>query len=89
MLICQWDFQKYSIDQVQYVNLERLVIQFHDELTQDPILTRGSEENQVKLLEPILSPKKELNYQVEIQDHIHAQVQFQEMDNLPKYQCGF
>ena len=28
-----------------------------------------------------------LNYQVEIQDHIHTQVQFQEKNNLPKYQC--
>ena len=27
-----------------------------------------------------------LNYQVEIQDHIHAQVQSQEKDNLPKCQ---
>jgi len=27
----------------------------------------------------------ELNYQFDVQDHIHAQVQFQEMDNLPKY----
>ena len=31
----------------------------------------------------------ELNYQVEVQDHIHAQLQFQERDNLPKYQCDF
>ena len=27
-----------------------------------------------------------LNYQVEVQNHIHAQVQFQEKDNLPKCQ---
>ena len=31
----------------------------------------------------------ELNYQVEIQDHIHVQVQFQEIDNLPKCQWDF
>ena len=27
---CQWDSQKYDIGQVQDVDLERLVIQFHD-----------------------------------------------------------
>ena len=30
----------------------------------------------------------ELNYQVEVQDHIHTKVQFQKRDNLSKYQCG-
>jgi len=30
-----------------------------------------------------------LNYQVEVQDYIHAQVQFQERDNLSTCQCGF
>jgi len=30
-----------------------------------------------------------LNYQVEVQDHIHAQVQSQEKDNLPKCQWDF
>ena len=30
----------------------------------------------------------ELNYQVEVQNHIRTQVQSQERDNLPKYQCG-
>ena len=29
-----------------------------------------------------------LNYQVEIQDQIHGQVQSQERDNLPTCQCG-
>ena len=29
-----------------------------------------------------------LNYQVEVQDHIHAQVRFHEMDNLPECQCS-
>ena len=29
-----------------------------------------------------------LNYQAEVQDHIHAQVRFQEMDNLPECQYG-
>ena len=37
--ICQWDFQNYEIGQVQYDH-QRWVIQFHDELTQDPMLTR-------------------------------------------------
>ena len=36
LLICQWDFQKYGIDQVQYVDHKRLVILFHDGLAQDP-----------------------------------------------------
>ena len=36
----------------------------------------------------LLNQEVELNYQVEVQDHIHAQIQFQETDNLPKYQCG-
>ena len=30
----------------------------------------------------------ELNYQVEVQDHIHSQLQSQERDNLLKCQCG-
>ena len=30
-----------------------------------------------------------VNYQVKVQDHIHAQVQFQENDNLPKCQWDF
>ena len=30
-----------------------------------------------------------LNYQVEVQDHILAQVQFQKKDNLPKMLMGF
>jgi len=29
-----------------------------------------------------------MNYQFEIQDHIHTQVQFQKMDNLLKCQYG-
>ena len=29
-----------------------------------------------------------LNYQVEFQDPIHSQIQSQERDNLPTYQCG-
>ena len=33
-----------------------------------------------------MNQELKLNYQVEVQDHIHAQVQFQEKDNLPKYQ---
>ena len=36
-----------------------------------------------------MNQEVELNYQVEVHDHIHSQVQFQEMDNLPKYQFGF
>ena len=40
MSICQWDFQKYEIGQVQYDDHKRLAIQFHDELAQDPMLTR-------------------------------------------------
>jgi len=36
----------------------------------------------------ILSQEVELNYQVEVQDHINAQLQFQERDNLPKCQYG-
>ena len=64
------------------------MIQFHDEQVQDSILTRESDENWVKIPESILSQEVELNYQVELQNHIHAQVQFQERDNLLKYQCG-
>ena len=33
-----------------------------------------------------MSQKVELNYKVEVQNHIHSQVQFQEKDNLPKCQ---
>ena len=35
-----------------------------------------------------MSQEVEWNYQVELQDHIHAQVQIQERDNLPKCQYG-
>jgi len=38
--ICQWDFQKYEINQVQYDDHQRWAIQFHYELAQDPMLTR-------------------------------------------------
>ena len=34
-----------------------------------------------------MNQEVELNYQVENQDHIHAQVQFQEKDNLLTCQC--
>ena len=54
------------------------MIQFHDGQAQDPILTRGSDENRVKTPESLLSQEMELNYQIEVQDHIHTQVQFQE-----------
>ena len=37
--ICQWNFQKYEIGQVQYDDHQRWVIKFHDELTQDLMLT--------------------------------------------------
>ena len=42
--------------------------------------------NQVKTPESLLNQEVELNYQDEVQDHIHSQVQFQERDNLPKCQ---
>ena len=45
--------------------------------------------NLVKTPQSILNQEVELNYQVEVQDHIHAQVQFQEKDNLPKCQWDF
>ena len=40
-------------------------------------------------LESILSQDVKLNYQVEVHDHIHSNIQSQEKDSLPKYQCGF
>ena len=43
----------------------------------------------MKTPESLLNQEVELNYQVEVQDHINSQVQFQERDNLPKCQCGF
>ena len=48
MPICKWDFQKYEIGQVKFIDHKRLVIQFHDGLVQDPILTRKRDWNQVK-----------------------------------------
>jgi len=42
---CQWDFQKYEIGQVQYDDHKRLAIQFHDEMAQDPMLTREKDWN--------------------------------------------
>ena len=65
------------IGQVQYVDHKRLVSRFHDGLTQDPILTWKSDENRVKTPESLLSQAMKLNYQVEAQDHIHAQFLFQ------------
>jgi len=49
------------------------------------ILTREKAWNQVKTPQSLLNQEVELNYQVEVQDHIHTQVQSQEKDNLPKY----
>ena len=83
------NFQKYGIGQVQYVDLEKLVIQFHDGLTQDPILTQEKVCNQVKTPESLLNQEVKMNCQVEVQDHIHSQVQSQKRDNLSKCQCGF
>ena len=34
--------------------------------------------------ESLLNQEVELNYQVEVQDHNHSQVQFQKRDSLPK-----
>jgi len=34
-----------------------------------------------------LNQEVELNYQFEVQDHIHAEIQSQERVNLPKCQC--
>jgi len=65
------------------------VIQFHDGLAQDPMLTREKDWSEVKILESTLNQEVDLNYQVEVHDYIHSQVQFQERDNLPKYQCDF
>ena len=42
----------------------------------------------MKALESLLNQEVELNYEVEVQDHIHSQVQSQKMDNLPKCQYG-
>ena len=36
-----------------------------------------------------MSQEVKMNYQVEVQDHIHALVQFQQKDNLPKCQWDF
>ena len=52
------------------------MIQFLNRQAQDPILTRESDENRVKIPKLILNQEIELNCQVEVQDHIHAQVQF-------------
>ena len=68
-------------------DFERLVIQFHDVLAQDSILIRKSGKNRVKIPESTLSQKVKLNYQVEIKNHIHAQVQFQKRNNMSKCQC--
>jgi len=48
--ICQWDSQKYEIGQVQFINHKRLVIQFHNWLARNPILTQEKAWNQVKYL---------------------------------------
>ena len=50
------------------------MIQFHDGLAQDPILTQEKDCNQVKTPESLLNQRVELNYQVEVQDHIHSQI---------------
>ena len=36
----------------------------------------------------IIESGSEIESPSEVQDHIHAQIQFKERDNLPKYQCG-
>ena len=61
---------------VQFVYHKRLVIQFHDGLAQDPMLTREKNWSEVKIPESTLNQEVELNYQVKVQDHIHTQVQF-------------
>ena len=44
--------------------------------------------SEVKIPESTLNQEVEVNYQFEVQDHIYDQVQFHEMDNLPKCQYG-
>ena len=46
--IYQWNFQKYEIGQVHYDDHKRLVIQFHNGLALNPILTREKAWIQVK-----------------------------------------
>ena len=43
----------------------------------------------VKLPESLLNQKAKWKYQLKVQDHFQAQVQFWEKDNLPKCQGGF
>jgi len=68
------------------VNLERWVIQFHNVWAQDLKLSWEDVWSKVRISESTLNQAVELNYQFDDQDPIHAQVQFQEMDNLPKCQ---
>jgi len=53
------------------------------------MLTQEENWSEVKIPESILNQEVELNYQVEVHDHIHSQVQFQEKDNLPNCQWDF
>ena len=43
----------------------------------------------MKTPESLLNQEVELNHQVRVQDHIHSQVLFQEMNNLLNYECHF
>ena len=65
-----------------------LVIQFHGILVQDSMFTPEYKKNLVKIPESLLNQKVKWNYQLEIQDHFQAQVQFLKKDNLPKCQGG-
>ena len=47
---------------------------------------QNREKNLVKILESLLNQKVKGNYQLDVQDHFQAQVQFREKDNLPKCQ---
>jgi len=42
---------------------------------------------QVKTPGSLLNQKVELNYKVEVLDHIYSKIQSQKSDNLPKCQC--
>ena len=55
-----------------------LVIQFHGVLVYDLMLTSEYEKNLVRIPESLLNQKVKWNYQLEVQDHFQAQVQFRE-----------
>ena len=82
-------FVNGTFKSMKLVRFNLLIIKFGDSISRWTSTGSNTDSGKglklVKIPESLLNQLVELNYQVEVQDHIHAQ--FQEKNNLPTCQC--